>query len=55
MKRWLRYGIIGNLLSYGVGVGFMAYFGNLYLTKHGSFTTSAKTKVSKWTKTSQNN
>jgi hypothetical protein len=27
-KRWLRYGLVGNFLSYGVGVGFMLYLGN---------------------------
>lgn len=26
-KRWLRYGLVGNFLSYGVGVGFMLYLG----------------------------
>lgn len=26
-KRWLRYGLVGNFLNYGVGVGFMAYLG----------------------------
>jgi hypothetical protein len=26
-NRVLRYGIIGNFLSYGLGVGFMAYLG----------------------------
>jgi hypothetical protein len=27
-KRWLRYGLVGNFLSYGVGVGFMLYLGS---------------------------
>lgn len=28
-RRWLRYGLVGNFLTYGLGVGFMAYLGKL--------------------------
>lgn len=35
MKRWLRYGLVGNFLTYGVGVGFMAYMGKCLITQHG--------------------
>lgn len=27
-KRWLRYGLVGNFLSYGIGTLFIAYTGN---------------------------
>jgi hypothetical protein len=35
MKRWLRYGIVGNFLTYGIGFGFMAYLGTFSLTQLG--------------------
>ena len=34
-KRWLRYGLIGNLSIYGIGFGFMAYLGKILLIKDG--------------------
>lgn len=27
MKRWLRYGLVGNFLTYGIGFGCFAYMG----------------------------
>ena len=33
MKRWLRYGIIGNFLTYGIGFGFIAYLGKNFIDK----------------------
>jgi len=27
MKRWLRYGLVGNFLVYGLGFGCVAYMG----------------------------
>ena len=45
MKRWLRYGIVGNFVTYGIGFGFIAYLGTVVLTKDGSFGTSVRIKV----------
>ena len=45
MKRWLRYGIVGNFVTYGIGFGFIAYLGTIVLTKDGSFGTLVKIKV----------
>lgn len=47
-KRWLRYGIVGNFLSYGLGVGFMLYLGTPFFTKVGSSTTSDRITAPKW-------
>jgi hypothetical protein len=32
MKRWLRYGIVGNFLTYGLGFGCIAYLGKAFVT-----------------------
>ena len=48
MKRWLRYGIVGNLLSYGVGFGFIAYMGTSHFIQGGSSMMSGKVRPPKW-------
>ena len=30
-KRWLRYGLVGNFLTYGIGTAFLAYMGTCRL------------------------
>ncbi len=54
-KRWLRYGLVGNFLTYGIGVGFMAYLGSSFINKDGLYTILAKINRLKWTRIWQNN
>lgn len=54
-KRWLRYGLIGNLSIYGVGVGFMAYLGTSLFTKAGSSTILEKIRAPRWISNWQKN
>jgi hypothetical protein len=53
-KRWLRYGLVGNFLTYGIGVGFMIYLGIAADTKDGSFGTSGKIRPPRWTRNLRN-
>lgn len=50
-KRWLRYGLVGNFLVYGIGWGALAYISTHTDMQLGSSTTSVRTKAPKWTKT----
>ena len=54
-KRWLRYGLVGNFLSYGIGTLFIAYTGKKIAIKDGSFTILERTIVPKWMSNWPNN
>ena len=47
-KRWLRYGLVGNFLVYGIGWGAFTYIGKFAAIKPGSCTTSGRTRVPRW-------
>ena len=55
MKRWLRYGLVGNFLTYGIGYGFIFYTGIFIPIQHGSSMTQVNIKAQKWMKILQKN